>query len=84
MASVLPRVEKLNEDKRVESLLVFRLDEGSMPSGSTKRTSAKLAKSSLADVLHIIKPAPTLRLLMHSQLKQESGNIHLNGLGLTG
>jgi len=69
MASVLPRVEKLNEDKRVESLLVFRLDEGSMPSGSTKRTSAKLAKSSLADVLHIIKPAPNTPVIDAQPIK---------------
>lgn len=35
VASVLPLLENLNEDKRVESTLFPRLDEGSIPSCST-------------------------------------------------
>ena len=50
MASVLPKVENLSEAKRVESLLVFRLDEGSIPSGSTYNTrSTRLQLSKQVD-----------------------------------
>ena len=35
MASVLLQHENLGEDKHVESILVPRLDEGSIPSSST-------------------------------------------------
>ena len=40
MALVLPLLENLGKDKHVESLRFPRLDEGSIPSSSTKRKKA--------------------------------------------
>ena len=54
MASVLLLPENLGEDKRVESILLPRLDTGSTPVSSTKKRRDNFGLSLLFFVLYIV------------------------------